>query len=166
MYTLLHPLFSFYLQRCFTKLEICRLTFTSASLIPNISIFHFFFDIDFLFCYFINLNTGEAVLNIIAQAWGITKLIFMRWKTRNPMSSPIPEHENSRFWLFRNKFVIYEAVLNIIVQVTAFARVFFFIKVWKMKEQFVTAKIGFFLTTLIVSIVNYQTSISRALHSW
>ena len=41
------------------------------------------------------------------------------------MSSPIPEHENSRFWLFRDKFVIVEAVLNIIVQATAFARVFF-----------------------------------------
>ena len=27
------------------------------------------------------------------------------------MSSPIPEHENSRFWLFRDKFVIVEAVL-------------------------------------------------------
>ena len=41
------------------------------------------------------------------------------------MSSPIPEHENSRFLIFRDKFVIYEAVLNIIVQATAFARVFF-----------------------------------------
>ena len=28
------------------------------------------------------------------------------------MSSPIPEHENSRFWLFRDKFVIVEAVLR------------------------------------------------------
>ena len=79
MYTLLlmHPLF-FYLQRRSTKPEICRLTFTTASPILNISIFHFFFNIDFLFCYFINLNTGEAVLNIIAQASGLTKLIFMR----------------------------------------------------------------------------------------
>ena len=75
--------------------------------------------------YFKNSNTGEAVLNIIAQASGFTKLIFTVWKTKNPMSSPIPEHGNSRFWLFRYKFVIYEAVLNIIVQATAFARVFF-----------------------------------------
>ena len=52
------------------------------------------------------------------------------------MSSPIPEHENSRFWLFRSKFVIYEAVLNIIVQATD-------LKV-KIKEQLVTAKLGFF----------------------
>ena len=106
----MHPLFSFYLQRRFTKPEICVLIFTTASSIPNISIFHFFFNIDFLFCYFINLNTGEAVQNIIAQASGFVKLIFIGWKTRNPMSSSIPEHENSRFWLFRDKFV--EAVLN------------------------------------------------------
>ena len=51
------------------------------------------------------------------------------------MSSPISEHENSRFLLFRNKFVIVEAVLNIIVQATAFSRVFFYIKVSKVKEQ-------------------------------
>ena len=47
------------------------------------------------------------------------------------MSRPIPEHENNRFWIFRDKFVIVEAVLNIIVQATAFARVFFYIKVKK-----------------------------------
>ena len=41
------------------------------------------------------------------------------------MSSPIPEHENSRFWLFRDKFVIVDALLNIIVQATPFARVVF-----------------------------------------
>ena len=91
----------------------------------------FCFNIDFLFCYFINLNTGEAILNINTQASGLTKLVFMRWKTRNPMSSPIPEHENSRFWLFRDKFVIVEAVLNIIVRA-------------KSKEQFVTSKSCFF----------------------
>ena len=51
------------------------------------------------------------------------------------MSSPIPEHENSRFWLFRDKFVIVEAVLNIIVQATAFASLFFYIKVLKITEQ-------------------------------
>ena len=60
------------------------------------------------------------------------------------MSSPIPEHENNRFWLFRDKFVIVEAVLNIIVQATAFSRVFFHIKVQKMKEQLVTSKSCFF----------------------
>ena len=49
------------------------------------------------------------------------------------MRSPIPEHENSRFWLFRDKFVIVEAVLNIIVQATAFARVFFLHK--RLKNQ-------------------------------
>ena len=37
------------------------------------------------------------------------------------MSSPIPKHEKSRFWLFRDKLVIVEAVLNIIVQATVFA---------------------------------------------
>ena len=125
LYTLLpmNCLFSFYLQRRCMKPEICRLTFTTASPILNISICHFF-QYRF-FCYFINLNTGEAVLNIIAQAAGLTKLIFLGWKTRNPMSSPIPEHENSRFRLFRDKFVIAEAVLNIIVQATAIAKVFF-----------------------------------------
>ena len=121
---LMYPLFSFYLKKRSTIPDICSLIFTTARSIPNISIFHFFFNIDFLFRYFINLNTGEAVLNIIAQASGFTKLIFTRWRTRNPMSSPIPERENSRFWLFRDKFVIYEAVLNIIVPATAFARVF------------------------------------------
>ena len=70
----------------------------------------------FLFRCFISLFTNEAVLNIIVQASGITKLIFMRLKTRNPMSSPIPEHENNRFWLLGDEFVIVEAVLNIIVQ--------------------------------------------------
>ena len=80
LYTLLlmHPHFSFYLQRRSTKPEICRSTFTTASSIPNISIFFFFFfKIDFSFHYFINLNTDEAVLNIIAQASGFTKLIFI-----------------------------------------------------------------------------------------
>ena len=84
---------------------------------------------DFLFRCFINLNTDETVLNIIGQAAGFTKLIFMGWKTKNPMGNPIPEHENNRFWLFRDKFVIYETVLNIIVQATAFASLFFYIKV-------------------------------------
>ena len=83
----------------------------------------------FIFRYFINLNTGEAVLNIIAQASGFTKLICMGWTARNPMSSPIPEHENNRFWLFRDKFVIYEAVLNIIVQAHHSRQSFFYIKV-------------------------------------
>ena len=71
------------------------------------TIFFIFFSLFHKFIY-----TNEAVLNIIAQASGITKLIFMRWKTRNPMSSPISEHENNRFWLFKDKFVIVEAVLN------------------------------------------------------
>ena len=60
------------------------------------------------------------------------------------MSSPIPEHENSRCWLFRDKFFIYEAVLNIIVESTRLARVFFYIKVQKMKDQLVTVELGFF----------------------
>ena len=54
-------------------------------------------------------------------------LLLWNEKQKNPMSSPIPEHENSRFWLFRDKIVIVEAVLNIIVQATAFARLFFYI---------------------------------------
>ena len=83
---------------------------------PKYYIIPFFFNIDLLFRCFIN---------IIAQASGFTKFIFAGWKTRNPVSSPIPEHENSRCWLFRDKFVIVEAILNIIVQATAFVRVFF-----------------------------------------
>ena len=70
------PLFFFFTYKRSTKPEICRLTYTTASPILNISIFNFFFNIDFLFCYFVNLNTDEAVLNIIAQASGLTKLIF------------------------------------------------------------------------------------------
>ena len=45
------------------------------------------------------------------------------------MSSSIAEHENSTFWLFRDKLVIVEAVLKIIVQPMAFANLFFYIKV-------------------------------------
>ena len=40
------------------------------------------------------------------------------------MSSSIHKHENSRFWLFRDKLVIVKRVLNIIVQTTAFSKVF------------------------------------------
>ena len=68
MLLLTQQLFSFYSQRRSMKPAICSLTFTAASWILNISIFHFFFNIDFLFRCFIHLNTGEAVLNIIAQA--------------------------------------------------------------------------------------------------
>ena len=60
------------------------------------------------------------------------------------MSSPIPEHENSRFWLFRDKFIIAEAVLNIIVQATAFARVFFLHKDLKNQRAIGYLKIVFF----------------------
>ena len=102
------------------------------------------------FHYFININTGKAVLNIIAQASGFTKLIFARWKTRNSMSSPIPKHENSRFWLFRDKFVIVVAVLNIIVQATAFAS-FFLHKDSKNERAIGYLKIVFFWTTLMLN---------------
>ena len=60
------------------------------------------------------------------------------------MSSPIPEHENSRFWLFRDKFVIYEAVLNIIVQATAFASLLFLRKGLKNERAIGYRKIEFF----------------------
>ena len=114
---LMQPLFSYYLQRRYTKPEICTLTCKRYYLIdPKYFKVPFFFNIDFLFRCFINLNTGEAVLNIIGQASGFTKLIFSGRKTRNSVSSPIPEHENSRFWLCRYKFVIVE-------QATAFAEV-------------------------------------------
>ena len=153
------PTFFFLLTKASTKPEICRLTFTTASSIPSISIFHFFFNIDFLFRYFRNWNTSEAVLNIIAQASGFTKLSFMGWKTRNSMSSPIPEYE-MRFWLFREKFVIHEAVLNIFVQATAFARVFFFLhKGLKNKRAIGYRRIWFFLTTLVFIVVVKNTII-------
>ena len=77
-----------------------------------------------LFRFFIYLYTDEAVLNIITQASGFTKFIFIGWKTRNSMSSPIPGHENNRVRLFEDKFVIVEAILNIMLQVTAFASLF------------------------------------------
>ena len=60
------------------------------------------------------------------------------------MSSQIPEHENSRFWLFMDKFVIVGAVLNIIVQATAFAEVFFLHKGLKNERANVFFKIVFF----------------------
>ena len=61
------------------------------------------------------------------------------------MSSPIPEYENSRFWLFTNKFVIYEAVINNIVQATAFLRESFFLhKGLKNKRSIGYHKTGFF----------------------
>ena len=60
------------------------------------------------------------------------------------MSSPIPQHENNRFWLFRDKFFIVEVVLNIIVQATAFARVFFLHKGLKNGKAIGYLKIVFF----------------------
>ena len=147
LYTLLlmYPLFSFYLQRRSKQPEICRLTFTTTSSIPNISKFHFFVNIDFSFRCFINLFTDEAVLNIIAQASVFTKLLFMGWKTRNPMSSPIAEHENSRFWLFRDKFFIVEAVLNIISCKPQPSRESFILhKGWKNERAIGYLKIVFF----------------------
>ena len=60
------------------------------------------------------------------------------------MSNPIPEHENNRFWLFRDKFVIVEAVLNIIVQATAFATVFFLHQGSKNERAIGYLKIVFF----------------------
>ena len=60
------------------------------------------------------------------------------------MSSPIPEHEISRFLLFRDKFVIVEAVLNITVQATAFTRVFFLHKGSKNERATGYRKIEFF----------------------
>ena len=61
------------------------------------------------------------------------------------MKSQIPELKNSRFWLFKDKFVIVKVVLNIIVQATAYASLFFYIiKIWKMKEQLIPLKSYFF----------------------
>ena len=65
------------------------------------------------------------------------------------MSNPIPEHENSRFWLFRDKFIIYEAVLNIVVEAADFARVFFQYKGSKNEREIDYRKIEFFWTTLL-----------------
>ena len=64
------------------------------------------------------------------------------------MSSQIPEHENSRFWLFRDKFVIVEAALNIIVQATTFARVFFSTLRFKKSKTIWLTQNRVFLTTL------------------
>ena len=65
------------------------------------------------------------------------------------MSSPISEHESSRFLLIRDKFVIVQAVLNIIVQAKAFARAFFLHGRLKNERANGNLKIVFFLTTLI-----------------
>ena len=46
-------------------------------------------------------------------------------KKQKPCEQPNPWTWKSRYWLFRNKFVIVEAVLNIVVQATAFARIIF-----------------------------------------
>ena len=56
----------------------------------------------------------------------------------------ISEHKNSRFWLFREKLVIIEAVLNIIVQATAFAIVFFLHKGTKNERTIGYLNIVFF----------------------
>ena len=56
------PLF-FYLQRRSTQPEICRLTFTTASPILNISIFYFFFQYRFFILPFYKFN----------YRWGSTK---------------------------------------------------------------------------------------------
>ena len=68
------------------------------------------------------------------------------------MSSPNPEHQNSRFWPFRAKFVIVEAVLKIIVQATTFARVLFFHKRLKNERAIGYLKIVLFLTTLMTTV--------------
>ena len=65
------------------------------------------------------------------------------------MSSPIPEHEKSRFRLFRDIFVIAKAVLNIIVQATASRESFFLHKGLKNQRAIGHLKIVFFLTTLV-----------------
>ena len=72
------------------------------------------------------------------------------------MSSQIPEHENNRFWLFRNKFVIYEAVLNIIVQAPS-RESFFLHKALKNEGTIGYIKIGFFWTTLIIYYTHYTS---------
>ena len=78
----------------------------------------------------------------------------------------MPEHQNSRFWLFRDKFVIVEAVLNIIVQATAFPRVFFLHKGLKNQRAISYLKIMFFnqpseqpLQKLLKSTLNEFTSL-------
>ena len=149
-FLLMHPLFL--LTKTFYETRNFEVDIYYSVIDPKYYKIPFFFNIDFLFRCFINLNTGEAVLNIIGQASGFTKLIFMGWKTRNPVSSPIPEHENSRFWLVRDKFVIVEAILNIIVQATAFARVFF--STWRFKKWKSNwlPQNRVFLTTLIMVV--------------
>ena len=60
------------------------------------------------------------------------------------MSSSIPEHENSRLWLFRDEFVIVEAVSNIIVRATASVRVFFLHNGLRNQRAIVYLEIVFF----------------------
>ena len=52
------PFFPFYLQRRSTKPEICRFTFTTASPILTISIFHFFFQYRFFILLFYIFKYG------------------------------------------------------------------------------------------------------------
>ena len=67
------------------------------------------------------------------------------------MSSPIPEHGNSWFWVSRDQFVIVQAVLNIMVQAISFARVFFVHKRLKNQKAIGYLKIVFLWTTLVTT---------------
>ena len=104
---------------------------------PLYKIFNFFISLFHKFIYW------RGSIKYYRTGLRVHKTYF-HGKKRNPINSPIPEHEISRFWLLRDKFVIVEAVLNISVQATAFSRVFFYIKVEKMKEQLVNSKVCFF----------------------
>ena len=87
-----------------------------------------------ILCY-VDRNFFISLFHKFKYQWGSTKYYrtglrfhetyFYGMKNKKPLWAAIPENENGRFWLFRDKLVIYEAVLNIILQATAFSRVFF-----------------------------------------
>ena len=62
------------------------------------------------------------------------------------MTRPIPKHENSRFRLFRDKFVTVE------LEATAFTRVFFLHKDFKNERAIGYLKIDVFSTTLVYTL--------------
>ena len=143
----MYPFFYFYLQRRSTKPEICKFTFTTASPIPNILKFHFF-QYRFFIMLFHKFKYQRGSTKYYRTDLSFPETHFYGMK-KNLMSSPISGHKRSRFLLFMDKFVIVQAVLNIIEQAEAFARVFFLHKRLKNERAIGYLKIVIFLTTIM-----------------
>ena len=95
LYTL-HRIFSFYIPRCSKKPEIRRSTFTTASLIPNISKFHFFCQYGFFISLFHKFIYPRGSIKYYHTGLRFHETYFYGMKNKKPyeQSSPwghIPE---------------------------------------------------------------------------